>query len=394
MTDAGIRSPAGEATDALIVGAGIIGLAGAHALLREGASVRIVERSLPGAGESTKTGGGIRLAHGSRTNVVLTQLSLPTWTGFAAEFGVDPGYRQTGHLFLTSDEERAAELRSQAEWLATLGVHCDLLTRKDIGKRWPHLRSLTFETGSFCETGGYLDQHRVIQGYVRAVEARGGLIEVGARVDRLLFDGERVTGVGTPGGNYTADHVVNAAGPNAGEIAALAGLDIPFLSRRHELLVVRPHSPVPDDTPWLIDLDDQVHMRPDGEGRALVGGFLGRDDPVDPFRYDRTLSEAWSAEVRRAAARSFGIVDETCAVVDGWAGLYPGTLDYQPVLEITRPGLITAAGFSGTGLMHAPAVGQVVADLALRESTSALEISDLRSTRFAEDRTVVERTGF
>lgn len=388
------RSSGGDPTDVLIVGAGIIGLACAHALLQEGASVRIIERGLPGGGESTKTGGGIRLTHGSETNVVLTQLSLPTWTGFAAEFGVDPGYRRTGHLFLTSDNESSAQLRSQAEWLETLGVRSELLTREDIGKTWPHLSRMAFELGSYCETGGYLDHHRVIQGYVRAVEARGGIIVAGSRVDGVLKEDDRVSGVETPDGLFAAHHVVNAAGPNAPVIAALAGLQIPFVSRRHELLVVQPRSPVPDETPWLIDIDQQVHMRPDGEGRALVGGFLGRDDPVDPFRYDRTLSETWSQQIRSTAARSFAIIDETCAVLDGWVGLYPGTADYQPVLEVSMPGMITAAGFSGTGLMHAPAIGQIVADLVLKGSTTALEISDLRSTRFGEERTIVERTGF
>ena len=210
----------------------------------------------------------------------------------------------------------------------------------------------------------------------------------------MLTSGERVTGAVTPSGPVKARHVVNAAGAEAGTIAALAGLEIPFVSRRHELLVVGPELPVPDETPWLIDLDSQVHLRPDGQGRALIGGFLGRDDPVEPSEYDRKVSDSWSRQVREAAAKSFGIVDKACAIVDSWAGLYPGTLDYQPVLEISKPGLITAAGFSGTGLMHAPAVGQIVADLVSKGSTSALDISGLRSARFGQGGPVMERTGF
>lgn len=388
------RSEVGEPTDVVIVGAGVIGLASALALLQRGASVRVVERSLPGMGESTKTGGGIRLAHGSRLNVELTRLSLPTWMGFEAVTGIDSDYRETGHLFLTSDDGRAAQLVEQADLLATLDVRTDLLDREEIGERWPHLRQLGFESASYCEIGGYLEQHRVIQGYVRAVEARSGIISAGFRVDEVLMDGGRVEGVETPGGRFTARHVVNAAGPAAGVITAQAGLEIPFVSRRHELLVVQPRQPVPDETPWLIDVDDQVHLRPDGEGRALLGGFLGKDDAVDPFAYDRTLSVDWSRQVRGGAARSFGLVEADCAVVDGWVGLYPGTLDYHPVLEVSRPGLVTAAGFSGTGLMHAPAVGEIVADLVLEGSTSLVDISHLRSDRFQGETPVVDRTGF
>ena len=176
----------GAATDVVIVGAGIIGLASAHALLRAGASVRLVDRSLPGAGDSTKTGGGIRLAHGTEANVVLTQLSLPFWAGFPAVTGVDPGYRQTGHLFLTSEAETGLQFRSRAEWLATLGVRSEILGRSEIGQRWPHLSQIASETGSYCETGGYLDHHRVIDGYVQRRRGRG-------RYHRRRGSGRRTT---------------------------------------------------------------------------------------------------------------------------------------------------------------------------------------------------------
>ena len=80
-------------SDVIVIGAGIVGLAAAHALLLAGNSVRIVEQSEPGIGQSTRTGGGIRLAHGSEMNVRLAQLSLPTWLNFEKQFGIDPHYQ-------------------------------------------------------------------------------------------------------------------------------------------------------------------------------------------------------------------------------------------------------------------------------------------------------------
>ena len=84
----------------------------------------------------------------------------------------------------------------------------------------------------------------------------------------------------------------------------------------------------------------------------------------------------------------------TPRVRGGWAGLYPGTIDYLPVLEQSMPGLVTAAGFSGTGLMHAPAVGQIVADLICGRSIDGIDISCLQSSRFDNQPTVAEFTGF
>lgn len=380
--------------DVLIIGAGIIGLAAGHALAESGARVRVLERYLPGTGQSTRTGGGIRLSHGSAINIALTRESLPVWQQFEDRFGIDPGFRHTGHLFLTAQSDRVRALREQAAWQAEEGVASEILDPEEIASRWPHLAGMSFQAGSHCATGGYLDHHRVIHAWTRAFEALGGAIECGVRVEGLLEDRDRVTGVVTSSGTYSARRVVNAAGPEAGRIAEMAGLAIPFVSRRHELIVARPHHPVPDDTPWLIDIDAQVHMRPDGDGRALVGGFLGRDEPCDPVHYDRMLSSEWTDRVRAAASASFGLVTADSPVVDGWAGLYPGTRDYQPVLETSCPGLITAAGFSGTGLMHAPAVGGIVRDLVTAGTTELLDIRALASSRFEGQGEVIETTGF
>lgn len=379
-------------SDVLIVGAGIIGLACAHALLHAGRSVTIVDRHLPGAEQSTKTGGGIRLLHGAAVTTELTRRSMPTWQHFEERFGADPHYRETGHLFLTSAAAGEAALQRQATAQAALGVPLELLTGAEVAQRWPQLRGTRFTAGLHCPVGGYLNQHRVVCGYVRAVQAAGGVVLPGTRVEDLVVEADRVVGARTTAGVLQAGHVVNAAGAAAGAIAAMAGIEIPFESRRHQLLIVRPQAAVPDTTPWLIDVDAQVHLRPDGDGRALVGGFLGHDEPTDPERYDRDYDNGWARRVREAAAASFGLVERDAAIIQGWAGLYPGTVDYLPVLEVSRPGLVTAAGFAGTGLMHAPAVGQIVTDL-LDGRPPDLP-ADLGRARFAHATGAVERTGF
>ncbi len=347
----------------------------------------VVERLLPGSGDSTRTGGGIRLAHGSAINVALTRLSLPTWQNFAALFGVDPQYHNTGHLFLS---QRAADSQT-----AYCGTTCQL-DLADVQSGWPRLRHLHFATAHYCETGGYLDHSRVIQGYQETLLRNGVDIRCPVEVDGLLMDAaqQHVHGVRTKQGDFSAALVVNAAGASAARVAALAGLSIPFRARRHELLIVRADMAGPVDTPWLIDVDRQVHLRPDGTGRALMGGFLGRDETVDPEQYARDNDRVWAREVRIAAAKAFGLTDRNCKIITGWAGLYPGTLDYLPVLELSMPGLVTAAGFSGTGLMHAPAIGDIVNSLAQGKNFPQLDVTGLSAQRFKSQTGVAESTGF
>ena len=381
-----------QTSDVVIIGAGIIGLAIAYSLLRAGKSVRIIERSKPGIGQSTKTGGGIRLAHGSELNIQLTQLSFDTWLNFEKYFNIDPFYRTTGHLFLTAESENV--LLSQAALLERMKVDYDLLSTSQMSSYWPQLSSMNFSKGLYCREGGYLDQHRVIKGYVDTVVSNGVKLLTGTQVDGLLKVNERISGVTTSAGKFHAEWVVNAAGPYAGEVADLVGCQIPFVSRRHELLVLEESAAVPEEIPWLIDMDRQVHMRPDGSGRALIGGFLGHDEATDPNTYDPDLSEEWSKEVRREASHSFCITNPESKVLKGWSGLYPGTVDYMPVIDETLPGLITAAGFSGTGLMHAPIVGEIVADLTMSTKRNLVDISSLNSTRFTKESQILESTGF
>ena len=381
-----------QTSDVVVIGAGIIGLAIAYSLLRAGKSVRIIERSKPGIGQSTKTGGGIRLAHGSELNIQLTQLSFDTWLNFEKYFNIDPFYRTTGHLFLTAESENV--LLSQAALLERMKVDYDLLSTSQMSSYWPQLSSMNFSKGLYCREGGYLDQHRVIKGYVDTVVSNGVKLLTGTQVDGLLKVNERISGVTTSAGKFHAEWVVNAAGPYAGEVADLVGCQIPFVSRRHELLVLEESAAVPEEIPWLIDMDRQVHMRPDGSGRALIGGFLGHDEATDPNTYDPDLSEEWSKEVRREASHSFCITDPESSVLSGWSGLYPGTVDYMPVIDETLPGLVTAAGFSGTGLMHAPIVGEIVADLTMSTKRNLVDISSLNSTRFTKESQILESTGF
>ena len=381
-----------QTSDVVVIGAGIIGLAIAYSLLRAGKSVRIIERSKPGIGQSTKTGGGIRLAHGSELNIQLTQLSFDTWLNFEKYFNIDPFYRTTGHLFLTAESENV--LLSQAALLERMKVDYDLLSTSQMSSYWPQLSSMNFSKGLYCREGGYLDQHRVIKGYVDTVVSNGVKLLTDTQVDGLLKVNERISGVTTSAGKFHAEWVVNAAGPYAGEVADLVGCQIPFVSRRHELLVLEESAAVPEEIPWLIDMDRQVHMRPDGSGRALIGGFLGHDEAIDPNTYDPELSEEWSKEVRREASNSFCITNPESKVLKGWSGLYPGTVDYMPVIDETLPGLVTAAGFSGTGLMHAPVVGEIVADLISSSKRHHVDISSLSSTRFTKDSQILESTGF
>ena len=116
-----------------IVGAGVIGLSCAYFLARGGAKVLVLERTLPGAGSSTRNGGGVRSQLGTATNVLLSVLSEPYWAEFEQRFDVDPWLRRIGYLFLAADEAELQVLRHQVELQHEHGVQSDSSVRMTVG---------------------------------------------------------------------------------------------------------------------------------------------------------------------------------------------------------------------------------------------------------------------
>lgn len=375
----------------IVVGAGVIGLSCGYHLALKGLDVTIVEENLPGVGQSTKTGGGIRYFHGSHENVQMSFASQEFWKKFHETFDIDPQYQKTGHLFLTSNSEVSQNLYGSSN-------HDDLklerLKKSQIQCRWPHLSNLNLEYGVYCPLGGYLDHSKAIAGLAKGFEYLGGLIRLGVKAQSLIKVKNKVIGIMSSEGPLTADAILNCCGAMVSELTQYAHSPDPFKSRHHELIIVKPERSISEATPWLIDVDNQVHLRPDGEGRALIGGFLGKNEETDILKYSYNISSKWCEEVLTTAHSSFDLTPPNTEILQHWGGLYPGTIDYKPVIEQTQTGFYTAAGFSGTGLMHAPAVGMILCDLITKGHTDKIDISKFSSARFTKLSEVTETTGF
>jgi len=378
----------------VVVGGGCIGLACATALATRGSKVILLERGLPGGANSTLTGGGIRQQFGTELNVRLSQLSAETWDTFTERFGVDPNFRRIGYLFLARTDETTTTLVAHVELQNSLGVDSEFLDMEEIPRRWPALVDRGFRGAGFRASDGWANQHRIIDGLVRGATAAGAELMVGTEALALELTGGRFTGVATTAGRIRADAALLASGPWVAPLLAPADLSVPVMAHRHELFIVEPAEPYPEGLPWLIGVDDEVHTRSDAEGRALVGGFLGEDRPVDPDRYSTRADDAWTRAVLATAERVFGVVGPSAQVRHGWAGLYPSTPDGHPIVDRLADGLYVALGFSGTGLMHAPAAALLATELIVDGEIRSVDPRLLSAARFRGKTEPAEATGF
>jgi len=377
--------------DVVVVGGGIVGLASAYYLAERGADVAVYEQGSIGNGSTERSAGGIRTQFSTPVHVALSLASIAVWENFEETFGTDIAYRRSGYLLCARTAETARAFEDSVAIQHDQGVPSELLDPAEAREYCPGLRAEKFRVATYCPIDGFADPHLALEGFAAKARAAGAAIHTNAPVTDVLCENGRVRGVEANGERVESDVVVNAAGPWARRVGEMAGLSLPIAPRRRQLLVAEPESPVPEEVPLTVDLDTGSYFRPEREGTALVGGhFATTDRDADPDRFSKGIDLDWSAEALERAADYAAYFGPEAGVKRGWAGLYAVTPDHHPVIEETTPGLITAAGFSGHGFQHAPATGQLVAELAMDGEATLLDITALESDRFDRSGALVD----
>ncbi len=372
----------------MIIGAGIVGSSIAYHLAARGCTdVIILERAdTEVTGSTARSAAGVRHQFASEVNIRLSLYSIERLKRFTEEIGGHSGLKQIGYLLLVSEPDTWEQYQRSVALQNQLGVRSRVLSPSDVSAMMPsaNLRGLLGAT--FCADDGHCDPHGVATGYLAAARKRGVDLRRATPAIGIRKTGSRVTAVETPQGPIACDTVINAAGPWAGAVGALAGLEIPVLPYRRCIYMTEP-IPFPD-SPFVIDTQTGFYMRKEGD-KLLIGVTNENEPPGENLAVDWD----WLETVLEQGAKRFpfianvGIVRRNC-----WAGLYENTPDHLPVLgrhpEI--PNYIDASGFSGHGVMHSPATGMLVAEEILDGRAHTINIDDLRITRFASRTAAVE----
>jgi sarcosine oxidase subunit beta len=366
----------------LIIGAGAIGCATALALAARGATnVLVVDRGAAGSGSSSKAAGGLRAQFSTELNIRLTQLSQP----FFREIADDIDWREDGYIFLARSAEQSETFRRNVELQRSLGVPSEWLSADEIEARWPWLNTEGVHAATWCPTDAVFDQVKLMDLLARRARERGVEIREGVDVRGLRVEDGRVTGVETSDGAIEAGTVVLAAGVWSPQIAATAGIDLPVSGMRRELFSYGPVPGLPDNMPFVADFDVGNYIRRDEQGFRVSGTLAAPDDPDAP-------TTAESAEAALTWATTLMPMLGAAQPTAGWAGLTEMTPDHHALLGPMPgvEGLIIATGFSGHGVMHAPAAGMLIAELLFDGAAHSMDIEPLSPARFAEGRPLTE----
>jgi sarcosine oxidase subunit beta len=374
--------------DVVIIGGGVMGTSTAYHLALKGCrNVLLLEReSFFGIQATGKCAGGIRHQFGTEINVRLSLLSLPMLDRFKEELNQPIDLRYCGYLFLLTNEKDVAAFRQNVEMQHRLGVMTRWLEVDEIARMVPLINLEDVLAGTFHERDGLADPHSVVQGYVSGARRLGARLLNDVEVTGIEVAGGRVRGVVTPRGTVATPVVVNAAGPWAAEVGRMAGLDIPILPVRRQIVVTGPIPEVPPDFPFVIDFAQSLYFHREGPGI-----LTGMSNPNEPPGFDQSVDEKWELVHLEAAMQRMPIL-EKATLASHWAGLYEVTPDAHPILGRVPEleGFYIIGGFSGHGFMHGPISGLLLAEEILDGQAHTLDISSLSITRFREGKLIRE----
>jgi len=377
-----------KTTDVVIIGGGVMGASTAYHLALKGCrNVLLLERDpFFGAQATGRCAGGIRYQFGTEINVRLSLLSLPMLDRFEEELGQPIDLHYCGYLFLLTNEKDVAVFRQNVEMQRRLGAGTEWLEPAQIAEIAPLINLEGVLAGTFHARDGLADPNSVVQGYVSGARRLGARLLNDVEVTGIHIQKGRVRGVVTNQGEVAVPVVVNAAGPWAGVVGEMAGVDIPIVPVRRQIVVTGPLSEVPPDFPFTIDFALSLYFH--REGRGILTGMSNHDEPVG---FDQSVDEEWELMHLEAAMQRLPILEQA-GLASHWAGLYENSPDAHPILGRVPQveGFYCIGGFSGHGFQHGPACGLLLAEEILDGQAHTLDITSLHLERFERGEQILE----
>ncbi len=371
-----------------VIGGGVVGTSIAYNLARLGVTdVAIYERSYLASGSTGRCGAGVRAQWGTEMNCRLAKAGIGYLMGLEEELDYpDIEFKQGGYLILAFTEAQVEQFRSNVALQNRLGIQSRLVSPAEAREIVPHLGAPGLLAATFCGTDGHCNPFSVTDAYARAARRLGVEINTYTEVIGFRTAGGRVTGLETSSGRVDCELVVNAAGPYSQHVAAMAGVDLPVFSQRHQVLVTEPVDPV--QRPMVLSFTHGVYCQQTPHGSFIIG--VG--DPDEPKGFD--IGHSWQFLADIAAKVDYLLPPlGRLRVVRQWSGLYNVSPDSQPILgQVGGDGprnMWLAVGFSGHGFMLAPVVGRIMAQM-IAGSPAEVDVSMLDLGRFERGQLVLE----
>ncbi|MCJ7830554.1 MAG: FAD-binding oxidoreductase [Desulfobacterales bacterium] len=356
--------------DAVIVGAGSVGVPTALALARKGVKTLVVDkRASPGQGENKHAIGGVRATHSEPAKILACLRSLEIFATWEALYGDDIEWLQGGYVFPVYRETEERLLTAFLPMQKRFGLTIDYVGPEKIQLVVPGINPDGLRGGTFSPADGSASPLLAVNAFYRQAQQAGAVFEFHTAVEAITLRKGAVTGVATTRGRFAAPVVVDAAGACSRELAAAIGCSVPVIPESHEAAITEP---VAMFCPaMVVDLrpapgSKNYYFYQNRHGQVVF--CITPDPPIVGDDYRET-----SAFLPQVCARLVALLPrlKNLRVRRVWRGLYPMTGDGSPLLGWNREarGLLHVTGMCGQGFMLGPGLGEVIAEM-ITESVS------------------------
>jgi sarcosine oxidase subunit beta len=345
-------------TEVAIIGAGLVGASAALALRRAGVATALIDSGASGARASGVNFGGVRRQGRSIEQLYLAQRAHGIWARLPELIGTSAEYVRSGHLKLARTAADLDKLCAYRDKVRDFDLGLEIIEGAELRRRYPAL-SPDIVGGSLCPEDGQANPRLVAPAFALAAARAGASVLEHCAIAHADTQGGDFLLTAADGRRIRAATVINAAGAWGAAVAGWFGDHLPLQVKYPTMLVTEPLTPQIGVS--LGVEGGGFYARQVARGNIVMGGGYGTALPGDRSRPGR----AALAGLGLAAPAVLPAL--ACAnVIRCWSGIEGYFADKNPVIGFSPrvPRLLHAFGFSGGGFQIAPAVGEVIAEMA------------------------------
>ena len=337
-----------------IIGGGIVGLATAYNLAKDGIDVVVFERKYLLYGASGRNSGGITAMLNDERLINMARRSMKIYDEIQSEIGFNFLYRKDGYIKVASNEDDLNKLKEEVSLQKRMGVKVKLIDANEVKDFIPDFNADAIIGGAYGE-GGAIFPWPVIWGYAKGCKELGVDIKDYTTVEEIVVKDGTIDSVKANGEIFKIDFVVNAAGAWSNEISKMAGVELNNRIIKEEICVTESLKPYID--PYLLDVTTGVYLSQSMRGE-IVGGVVGNE--VKSIDVKGSLDF-----LIRYAKRAVELIPKLkgLCILRQWAGVYDEAEVIPNISTTNIKGFVQANGFGKFGMCLAPAAGEKVAKL-------------------------------
>jgi glycine/D-amino acid oxidase-like deaminating enzyme len=355
--------------DVVVIGAGALGLSTALHLALAGRSVTVAERHTAGSQASSRAAGLFKSVQADELRTRLARRSIEQAVTFGDWAGVPLPVARSGSFLIARTAQHREHLRRELAQSRGWGADVREASAADVAGRAGYYTAAGEQYALWCPEDVYIEEPTsLIEAYLAAARAHGATVLENEPVTGIFITDTHVAGVQTATRSIMAPAVVDAAGAWAGQVAGLAGAQVPVAGVRHQLLITGPSPAIDPGAPITRVVDAAVYLRP-ARGGLMLGGFEAAPLPLDPAQQNASFStddvpldlsvlQAMAGQVKAEVPEA-----SAAPVAVHRGGLFTMSPDGRfvtgPVPDL--PSLWVASGCNGSGFSSSPALGESLA---------------------------------